>query len=98
MTAFDQASASYAGIAPVRTKGERWRRRYGVAAFGAAIIMAWIVIAVAAPLLTPYAPDAVDVTIRLRPPSAAHWLGTDELGRATGRRQQPCESRPRLKR
>ena len=81
MTAFDQASAGLATIAPVASKGQRWRRRYGVAAFGAAIILVWIVIAVAAPLLTPYAPDAVDVAIRLRPPSASHWLGTDELGR-----------------
>ena len=81
MTAFDQASAGLAAIAPVTSKGQRWRRRYGVAAFGAAIILVWIVIAVAAPLLTPYAPDAVDVAIRLRPPSASHWLGTDELGR-----------------
>ena len=34
-----------------------------------------------APLLTPYHPDAVDVTVRLQPPSPAHWLGTDALGR-----------------
>ena len=81
MTAFDQTSVGYAAIAPVRSKAQRWRRRYGVAAFGAAIILAWIVIAIACPLLTPYAPDAVNVAIRLKPPSAAHWLGTDELGR-----------------
>jgi peptide/nickel transport system permease protein len=81
MTAFDQAQASYAAIAPVRTRQQRWRRRYGVAAFGAAIVLAWAFIALACPLLTPYAPDTVDVTIRLQPPSAAHWLGTDELGR-----------------
>jgi peptide/nickel transport system permease protein len=81
MTAFDQASASLAAIAPVASKGQRWRKRYGVAACGLAIIIAWIIIAITAPLLSPYAPDAVDVSIRLRPPSAAHWLGTDELGR-----------------
>jgi peptide/nickel transport system permease protein len=81
MTAFDQATAGYAAIAPTRSKGQRWRRRYGVAAFGAAIILAWAIIAVICPLLTPYAPDAVDVSIRLKPPSSAHWLGTDELGR-----------------
>jgi peptide/nickel transport system permease protein len=81
VTAFDQATASFAAIAPVRSRGQRWRRRYGVAAAGAAIILAWILIAVAAPLLTPYSPNAVDVTIRLLPPSASHWLGTDELGR-----------------
>ncbi|SDR62047.1 peptide/nickel transport system permease protein [Rhizobiales bacterium GAS113] len=81
MTAFDQTQAAYAAIAPVRSRQQRWRRRYGVAAFGAVIILIWILIALACPLLTPYAPDTVDVTIRLRPPSAAHWLGTDELGR-----------------
>ena len=41
----------------------------------------WLLIALAAPLLTPYAPDFVDVANRLQPPSAAHWLGTDVLGR-----------------
>jgi peptide/nickel transport system permease protein len=81
MTAFDQTSVGYRAIAPVRSKAQRWRRRYGVAAFGAAIILAWIIIAIACPLLTPYAPDAVNVAIRLKPPTAAHWLGTDELGR-----------------
>ncbi|SEB96292.1 peptide/nickel transport system permease protein [Rhizobiales bacterium GAS191] len=81
MTAFDQTQAAYAAIAPVRTRQQRWRRRYGVAAFGAVIMLVWVLIALACPLLTPYAPDTVDVTIRLRPPSTAHWLGTDELGR-----------------
>lgn len=58
-----------------------WRRRYGVAAFGAGIVLLWLLIAVAAPLITPYSPVDVEVTSRLLPPSAAHWLGTDELGR-----------------
>ncbi|MGE5347002.1 MAG: ABC transporter permease [Acidithiobacillales bacterium] len=34
---------------------------------------------VAAPV--PWDPDAIDLDHRLRPPSASHWLGTDELGR-----------------
>lgn len=29
----------------------------------------------------PWDPDAIDLDQRLRPPGAAHWLGTDELGR-----------------
>lgn len=29
----------------------------------------------------PWDPDGVDLDRRLRPPSLAHWLGTDELGR-----------------
>jgi peptide/nickel transport system permease protein len=59
----------------------RWRRRYGLAAFGALIVLVWIAIALAAPLIAPYPYEAVDITIRLRPPSAEHWLGTDALGR-----------------
>jgi peptide/nickel transport system permease protein len=81
VTAFDQSQAAYAAIMPVRTRAQRWRRRYGVAAVGAAIILLWILIAILCPLLSRYSPNAVDVTIRLKPPSAAHWLGTDELGR-----------------
>jgi peptide/nickel transport system permease protein len=59
----------------------RWRRRYGLAGFGALIVLVWIAIALAAPLIAPYPYEAVDITIRLRPPSAEHWLGTDALGR-----------------
>ncbi len=58
-----------------------WRRRYGVAAFGTAIVLLWILIAAAAPVIAPYSPIDVDVTARLLPPSWAHGLGTDELGR-----------------
>ncbi|MBM4188068.1 MAG: ABC transporter permease [Gemmatimonadetes bacterium] len=35
----------------------------------------------AAPWIAPYPPDAVDLTQLRAAPSAAHWLGTDELGR-----------------
>jgi len=33
------------------------------------------------PVLSPYDPLRADPAIRLQPPSAAHWLGTDDLGR-----------------
>ena len=59
----------------------RWLRRYGLASFGAAIILAWVLAAIFAPWLTPYDPNFVDVAARLRPPSAGNWLGTDALGR-----------------
>lgn len=68
-------------IARVPTAAERWRKRYGLASFGAGIVLIWILIAIAAPLLTPYKPDFVDVTNRLQPPTWSHWLGTDALGR-----------------
>ena len=63
------------------TRAQRWRRRYGLAAFGAFIIVAWILTAIFASWIAPYAPDAVDVTRRLLPPSPEHWMGTDTLGR-----------------
>ena len=34
-----------------------------------------------APLVAPYAPDALDLANRRGAPSVAHWFGTDELGR-----------------
>jgi peptide/nickel transport system permease protein len=59
----------------------RRMRRYGLAWAGAAIVLAWLLVALLAPWIAPYPPDAVDVTQRLLLPSAAHWLGTDILGR-----------------
>jgi len=35
----------------------------------------------AAPLIATHMPNQIDVAARLSPPSAAHWLGTDHLGR-----------------
>ncbi len=71
----DEAAAWAAG------RWGRWRRRYGLAAFGAAIVVLWILVAIFAPVISPYPFEAVDVTKRLLPPSAQHWLGTDALGR-----------------
>jgi peptide/nickel transport system permease protein len=68
-------------VAPVATRAQRWRRRYGLPAIGCAIVVLWILVAIFAPLLSRYDPNFVDVANRLKPPSAAHWLGTDALGR-----------------
>lgn len=79
------ASALDAGAgrntAPLASRTRRWLRRYGFASLGAGIILAWMLIALAAPLISPYLPDAVDVANRLKPPSLEHTLGTDALGR-----------------
>jgi len=81
VTATDIADADAPRIVPPASKTRRWIRRYGLAAFGASIILIWILIALFAPLISRYSPNIVDVSIRLQPPSMQHWLGTDALGR-----------------
>jgi peptide/nickel transport system permease protein len=48
---------------------------------GAAIILGLLLVAAFAPWLAPYTPFEGDLAARLQPPSGAHWMGTDELGR-----------------
>jgi peptide/nickel transport system permease protein len=51
------------------------------ATWGALLATLLAIAAVAAPWLAPRDPAALDLPLRLSPPSAAHWLGADELGR-----------------
>ena len=77
----------YAGdleIEPADPKLETWRRlkRDKAALAGGCILIAVILISLAAPLLTGYQPNAVNMVDRLLPPgSPGHILGTDHLGR-----------------
>lgn len=48
---------------------------------GLTMTLAWILLAVFAPVVAPYPPNAHDMNAILQPPSAAHWLGTDNFGR-----------------
>jgi peptide/nickel transport system permease protein len=49
---------------------------------GFGIVVFWVAMALLAPLIAPYPPNANDVLAVVHPmPSAAHWLGTDHLGR-----------------
>jgi peptide/nickel transport system permease protein len=63
------------------------RRRFGFVSrhvtivVGGSLIAILALLSIAAPLVTPYDPIALDVAHRLRPPDAAHWFGTDNLGR-----------------
>ena len=52
-----------------------------LAAFGVVMIAALVVCALLAPWLAPQDPAYIDLPSRLTPPSGAHWLGADELGR-----------------
>jgi peptide/nickel transport system permease protein len=48
---------------------------------GLMIVLFWVLVAIFAPLLTPYTPTEQDANAQNSPPSAAHILGTDDLGR-----------------
>lgn len=61
------------------------RRRFTAtslsARFGAGVILAFVLIAVSAPVIAPYDPIASDWNAILQAPSLAHPMGTDDLGR-----------------
>jgi len=50
-------------------------------AFGAAVILLTIIIAIVAPVLTPHGPKDIEVAEKFSPPLGEQILGTDELGR-----------------
>jgi len=60
-----------------------WQRatRSGGLAIGLVLALAMVAMALAAPWLAPYDPNAQDVLLKLEPPSAAHPFGTDDFGR-----------------
>jgi len=45
------------------------------------VILAFVVIAIAAPWIAPHDPTKASFMLVRKAPSAAHWLGTDEVGR-----------------
>jgi len=68
-------------VAKLRMRGIRWPGRVTPLLLGAGILIAWLLIALLAPLLAPYDPIYQDAAVRLQPPSWAHPLGTDNFGR-----------------
>lgn len=65
----------------------RWKilpsflRQSGLGRAGFAAAAALLAAALLAPWIAPADPAAQNLAERLRPPSRAHWMGTDELGR-----------------
>jgi peptide/nickel transport system permease protein len=55
------------------------RHRLGV--LGVVVVVFFVVVALAAPIVAPYAQEAQDLSNQFGSWSSAHWLGTDELGR-----------------
>ena len=61
-----------------------FRRRFmknRLALAGSVLVLSLFVVSLLAPWLAPYDPNAIDLNNILAPPSAAHWFGTDQLGR-----------------
>ena len=59
----------------------RAARHNPLAATGVVLVSIFVLFAIFAPWIAPQDPAAINLPTRLEPPSAAHWLGSDELGR-----------------
>ena len=75
-----------APVAPVSAASARlsaWRLLASnpLTVISAVILAIVAIVAVAGPWIAPYGINDIDVASQLQPPSAAHWFGTDELGR-----------------
>jgi peptide/nickel transport system permease protein len=71
-------------IVPRGAQLRRTLRANPLLAIGGALVLLIVLVAVFAPLLAPFPGDAGTAThpfTVLRPPSAAHWFGTDQVGR-----------------
>jgi peptide/nickel transport system permease protein len=60
-----------------------WRRALGHRSFmlGGTLVLLVLAAALISLVWTPWPPYDIDIPAKLKPPSAAHWLGTDALGR-----------------
>jgi len=60
-----------------------WRRfrKHGMALTGSIIALVIVLLVTFAPFFTPYTAYQQDLLNRFQPPSAEHWMGTDDLGR-----------------
>ena len=69
-----------AEAAALRASHQRTRPNVRLRA-GGGLIALFVLLALIGPLVAPYGPNEQDLLVALDPPSAAHWLGADQLGR-----------------
>jgi peptide/nickel transport system permease protein len=62
-----------------RARRRLFKRKAAVA--GLVVLIAFILLALFAPVIVPYDPIASSWSLVRKPPTALHWFGTDELGR-----------------
>src|SRR5215471_5117849 len=74
------ATQSYELDSPARRARRRLFKRKAAVA-GLVVVITFILLALLAPLVVPYDPIATSWSLVRKPPTAAHWFGTDELGR-----------------
>lgn len=84
----DLNAAPSPALAPRRRAASRWARalvlfarRKPLGAIGGVIVVAMLVMTVFAEQIAPYSYDETIRGARMKPPSTAHWLGTDNLSR-----------------
>lgn len=82
------ASSAKSGSAPAPSRpdslGRNFRRilKENPVTLGAfALFLIFLAAAILGPWIAPYDPLASDTAVSLKPPSKAHWFGTDQLGR-----------------
>jgi peptide/nickel transport system permease protein len=74
------------GLAPIAPASRIWHGLRRLlqsrgAAFGLLVVLSITIVALLAPAVAPYNPVRQDLYHQNEPPTAAHWLGTDRLGR-----------------
>ena len=68
-------------LAPRHASGWQIFCRNKLAVVGLCFIFFWVLMAVLAPVIAPYEPNALDYPVKESAPYAAHLLGTDQYGR-----------------
>jgi peptide/nickel transport system permease protein len=83
VTASSPSAADLKPVAALRSANSFWRRALRHRSFivGGTLVLLVLVAALLSLVWAPWSAYDIDIAAKLRPPSAAHWLGTDVLGR-----------------